>query len=113
MSHPHLASVRMSISSIGSSASAGAYSGLSASPSAPMNQTSAKDEFLKYAAMSPAEKMRANMLASLGVTEEELKAMSPEERAKIEQKLKDMIKQQVENDPNKKDKTGQIADILA
>lgn len=103
----------MSISSIGSSAYAGAYSGLSASTSSPLNQTSAKDEFLKYAAMTPAEKMRAAMLAKLGVTEEELKAMTPEERAKVEQKLKDMIKQQVENDPDGKSKTGQIADILA
>lgn len=103
----------MSISSIGSSAYVGAYSGLSASKSSPVGETSAKDEFLKYAAMSPAEKIRASMLAKLGVTEEELKAMSPEERKKVEDKLKDMIKQQVQNDPDKKDKTGQIADILA
>jgi hypothetical protein len=57
--------------------------------------------------------MRAMMLAKLGVTEEQLKAMSPEERAKIEQKLKDMIKQQVQNDPDKKGKTGLVADIMA
>jgi hypothetical protein len=52
--------------------------------------------------MTPAQKMRAAMLAKLGVTEEQLKAMSPEERKKIEDKLKDMIKQQVENDPKMK-----------
>lgn len=103
----------MSISSIGSSAYAGAYSGLSASKSSPLGETSAKDEFLKYAAMTPAEKMRAAMLAKLGVTEEELKAMSPEERAKVEQKLKDMVKEQVQNDPDGKSKTGLVADILA
>lgn len=103
----------MSISSIGSSSYAGAYSGMSASTSSPIGETSAKDEFLKYQAMTPAQKMRAAMLAKLGVTEEQLKAMGPEDRAKIEQKLKDMIKQQVQNDPDKKDKTGQIADVLA
>lgn len=103
----------MSISSIGSSSYAGAYSGVSASTSSPVGETSAKDDFLKYQAMTPAQKMRAMILAKLGVTEEQLKAMSPEDRAKIEQKLKDMIKQQVENDPDKKDKTGQIADVLA
>jgi hypothetical protein len=103
----------MSISSIGSSSYAGAYSGMSASNSSPIGETSAKDEFLKYQAMTPAQKMRAAMLAKLGVTEEQLKAMGPEDRAKIEQKLKDMIKQQVQNDPDKKDKTGQIADVLA
>lgn len=103
----------MSISSIGSSAYAGAYGGMTASTSSPIGEMSAKDEFLKYQAMTPAQKMRATMLAKLGVTEEQLKAMSPEDRAKIEQKLKDMIKQQVQNDPDKKDKTGQIADVLA
>jgi hypothetical protein len=103
----------MSISSIGSSSYAGAYSGMTASTSSPVGETSAKDEFLKFQAMTPAQKMRAMMLAKLGVTEEQVKAMSPEERAKIEQKLKDMIKQQVQNDPDKKDKTGQIADVLA
>lgn len=105
----------MSISSIGSSSPyAGAYSGISASTSSPVgSELSAKDEFLKFQAMTPAQKMRAMMLAKLGVTEEELKAMSPEDRAKIEQKLKDMIKQQVQNDPDKKGKTGLVADIMA
>jgi hypothetical protein len=103
----------MSISSIGSSSYAGAYSGMTASTSSPIGETSAKDEFLKYQAMTPAQKMRAMILAKLGVTEEQVKAMSPEDRAKIEQKLKEMIKQQVQNDPDKKDKTGQIADVLA
>ena len=104
----------MSISSIGSSyAVTGPYQGLTGSSAKPESVSSAREDFLKYAAMTPAEKMRASMLAKLGVTEEELKAMSPEERAKVEQKLKDMIKQEVENNPDGKSKTGQIADILA
>lgn len=103
----------MSISSIGSSSAYSPYAGVSASSSAPVGEMSAKDEFLKFQAMTPAQKMRAMMLAKLGVTEEELKAMSPEERAKVEQKLKDMIKQQVQNDPDKKGGTGLVADILA
>ena len=104
----------MSISSIGSSSPyAGAYSGLSASSSAPLGETSARDEFLKFQAMTPAQKMRAMMLAKLGVTEEQLKAMSPEERRKIEDKLKEMIKQQVQNDPEKKDQKGLVANIFA
>lgn len=71
----------------------------------------AKDEFLDYAKMTPAQKMRAAMLGKLNVTEEQLKAMSPEERKKVEDKIKDMIKQQVENDP--KMKTGSILDVSA
>jgi hypothetical protein len=108
----------MSISSVGSSSYAGAYStsaGISASTSSPVGETSAKDEFLKFQAMTPAQKMRAMMLAKLGVTEEQLKAMSPEDRKKVEDKMKDMIKQQVQNDPDKKKggNTGLVADILA
>lgn len=106
----------MSISSIGSfSPYAGVKtSQVSVADNQPLSQTaSAKDEFLKFQAMTPAQKMRAMMLAKLGVTEEQLKAMSPEERAKVEQKLKDMIKQQVENDPEKKGQKGLVADIMA
>lgn len=103
----------MSISAIGSSSAYSPYGGVSASTSSPIGETSAKDEFLKFQAMTPAQKMRAMMLAKLGVTEEQLKAMSPEERKKVEDKLKDMIKQQVQNDPDKKGQKGLVADILA
>jgi hypothetical protein len=107
----------MSVYSIGPSGLAGVYSGLTASPSGPpgMVEPSAKGEFLKFQAMTPAEKMRAMMLAKLGVTEEQLKAMGPEDRKKVEDKLKDMVKQQVQNDPdtNGPDSKGLVANILA
>ena len=104
----------MSISSICSSSSyAGAYSGISASTSSPVGETSAKDEFLKFQAMTPAQKMRAMMLAKLGLTEDDVKAMSPEDRKKVEDKLKEMIKQQVQNDPDRKDQKGLVANIMA
>nr|WP_295111343.1 hypothetical protein [uncultured Caulobacter sp.] len=104
----------MSISSIGSSSPyAGAYSGLSASPNSPLSEPSARDEFMKFQKMTPAEKMRAMMLAKLGVTEEQLKAMKPEERKKFEDKLKEMIKQEVQQDPNRKDQKGLVANIFA
>lgn len=49
---------------------------------------------------SPAKMMRAMFLAQEGLTEEDLKNMSPEDRAKIEdkiaQKIKDTLRQQVE-----------------
>jgi hypothetical protein len=103
----------MSISSIGSSSSAGAYGGVSASTASPVGEASAKDEFLKFQAMTPAQKMRAMMLAKLGLTEDDVKAMSPEDRKKVEDKLKEMIKQQVQNDPERKDHKGLVANIMA
>ena len=70
-----------------------------------------KDEFMDYAKLTPAQKMRAAMLAKLGVTEEQLKAMDPKERQKIEDQLKEQIKQQVQNDPNMK--KGSLLDVSA
>jgi predicted HTH transcriptional regulator len=104
----------MSISSVGYS-SPYAYAGVSASTSASssIGEPSAKDEFLKFQSKSPAEKMRAMILAKLGVTEEQVKAMSTEDRKKIEDKIQEMIKQQVQNDIGKKGQTGLVADILA
>jgi hypothetical protein len=103
----------MSISSIGSSSAYSPYAGVSASTASPVGELSAKDEFLKFQAMTPAQKMRAMMLAKLGLTEDDVKAMSPEDRKKVEDKLKDMIKQQVQNDPEKKDQKGLVANIMA
>jgi hypothetical protein len=103
----------MSISSVGPFAVTGPYQGLSASSSKPEGLGSAREEFMKFQAMTPAQKMRAMMLAKLGVTEEQLKAMKPEERKKIEDKLKEMIKQEVQQDPNRKDQKGLVANIFA
>ena len=104
----------MSITSIGSSSAYGGYSGVSAWTANPASsELSAKDEFLKYQAMTPAQKMRAMMLAKLGLTEEQVKAMTPEDRKKVEDKIKDMIKQQVQNDPDKKGQKGLVANIFA
>jgi hypothetical protein len=44
---------------------------------------SAKDEFMDYAKLTPAQKMRAAMLARMGLTEDQIKAMprgAPEDR---------------------------------
>ncbi|SFK59916.1 hypothetical protein [Caulobacter sp. UNC279MFTsu5.1] len=80
--------------------------GLSAAP-----PKSAKDEFMEYAKLTPAQKMRAAMLARMGLTEEQVKAMSPEDRKKVEDQIKQQIKEQVENDPKKA--KGSLLDVSA
>lgn len=62
-----------------------------------------RDEFLKFAEMSAEEKMRYLILQKMGVTEEELAAMSPEARAKIEQKIKEAIEASLKNNREKTD----------
>jgi hypothetical protein len=58
-------------------------------------KSSAADEFQKYVEMSPAEKIRYNMLQDLGLTEDELKALPPQEQDKIETAIADRIKLQL------------------
>jgi hypothetical protein len=49
------------------------------------------DEFLKFAKMTPAEKIRASVLESMGLTEEALATLPPEIRDAIEEKIKEAI----------------------
>ncbi|GGE51936.1 hypothetical protein GCM10007276_31270 [Agaricicola taiwanensis] len=46
----------------------------------PLEKPSAKEEFLDYARMTPAERMRDAILKELGLTEEDLEGMEPEAR---------------------------------
>jgi hypothetical protein len=73
--------------------------------------SAARTEFANYQKMTPAEKMHAAMLAQLGITKEQYDAMSDDDRAKIDEKIKEMIKQQVENSAGGEAKTGIFADM--
>jgi hypothetical protein len=48
-------------------------------------------------------------LNKLGITEDQFKAMSPADQQKVEEKIQQMIKQQVQNSNDKR--TGVITDI--
>lgn len=73
---------------IGQNQSAEAASGEKASAS---KKESAAEAFLKFAKMTPEQKIRAMFLASEGLTEEELAALPPKERQKIEDKIEKKI----------------------
>jgi hypothetical protein len=53
--------------------------------------SSAAEEFRKYMQMTPAEKIRHGVLSELGITEDQLTAMPPEQRAATEKKIAEMI----------------------
>lgn len=74
---------------------------------------SAKEAFLDYAKLTPAQKMRAAILSKLNITEEELKAMPPKKRQKIEEQIKEMIKQQVMGGDKDKIQRGALLDLTA
>jgi hypothetical protein len=63
--------------------------------------------------MSPADKMRAAMLSSMGLTEDQVKNMSPDQQKAIEQKIADQIKQAAQKQAEKGGGTGFITDIQA
>ncbi|OJU10649.1 MAG: hypothetical protein BGN86_00690 [Caulobacterales bacterium 68-7] len=75
------------------------------------SQSAARTEFGDYMKMSPAEKMRAEMLKRLGVTEEEYKAMSTEKRQLIDKQIEDMIKQEAQLAADQEGKKGLFADV--
>ncbi|MEM5340770.1 hypothetical protein [Paraburkholderia azotifigens] len=54
------------------------------------------DQLTDYTKGSAGERLQKMILAKLGVTEEDLKNMSPEEREKVMQKVREMIRKEVE-----------------
>ncbi|WP_338828085.1 hypothetical protein [Bradyrhizobium sp. 27S5] len=71
---------------------------------------SVEQKFLKFAQMSPMDRMRANILKSMGMSEEDLKNMTPDQRAAVEQKIKELIEQSFQKNAGK---AGQAIDISA
>ena len=77
----------------------------------PVETKTAEQKFLEWAKMTPAERMHAQMLSQLGITEDQFKAMDPAAQQKIEEKIRDMIKKQAEDNNDKR--TGLITDKTA
>lgn len=57
--------------------------------------------FQDYMNKTPAERMRAQILGEMGITEEELAALPPEERRKIEEKITAMMRERFEEQTRK------------
>ena len=74
---------------------------------------SAREEFLDYAKMTPAQKIRATILSNLKITEEELARMDQESRNKIEDQIKEMIKSLVTDHERGASQPGALADLKA
>jgi hypothetical protein len=86
--------------SVGPSKSASATASLATSLATKPAETAAQ-KFLDYANMTPAERLQAQMLNQLGITEDQFKAMSPADQQKILDKIREMVKQQVQNSSDK------------
>jgi len=58
--------------------------------------SSVVQEFLKYAKMNPFDRMRAAILKSMNLSEADLANMTPDQKAAVEQKIRDAIEKQLE-----------------
>ncbi|KRB50432.1 hypothetical protein ASE04_16205 [Rhizobium sp. Root708] len=58
-------------------------------------------EFTELADKTPAERIRDSVLKSLGITEDELASMPPEERAAVDKQIADELKRQLTGDDSK------------
>ena len=71
-----------------------------------------KSEFLRFAKMSPAERIRASYLKDHNLTEDSLAQLSKEDQMKIEEEIKNLIKMKL-GDGNEKNQMGQITNVIA
>lgn len=72
----------------------------------------AVSDFLAYAKETPAQRMREAILKSMGLSEDDLKGMSPEKRKAVEETIQERIKQALE-EAAAKGKKGLVADVSA
>ena len=72
----------------------------------------AVSDFLDYAKETPAQRMREAILKSMGLSEDDLKSMSPEKRKAVEETIRQRIREAAEQ-AAKKGKTGLVADVTA
>ncbi|MBL8545883.1 MAG: hypothetical protein JNL81_05425 [Hyphomonadaceae bacterium] len=66
---------------------------------------SATETFLEEARKTPMERMREQVLASLGLSEDALAQMSPDERRAAEDKIREMIEEKIRQGMNGGDKS--------
>ena len=74
----------------------GDASGSSLAGKAESSSNRARDAFHEYMAMSDAEKMRDAILKEMGLTEEEVDAMSPEQQEAIEKQIAERMQERAE-----------------
>lgn len=56
-------------------------------------ESSAAEQFLDYMQKTPEERLRDKILKALGITEEDIASMTPDERVALEEKIRDIIKE--------------------
>ncbi|MEQ1817425.1 MAG: hypothetical protein ABL871_02350 [Terricaulis sp.] len=82
-----------------------ALQSLASEEPAQLTEMSATEKFLKEAQKTPMERMREQVLGALGLTEEALAQMTPDERRSAEDKIRQMIEEKIRQGVNGGDKS--------
>jgi len=98
----------MSVSSAGSAALQLFTPSSSSSLATSKKPQSAEQKFLEFADQTPAQRLFNSVLGQLGLTEDQFKALSPDEQQKVAQKIQQLIQQQTQNGGSSQ--PGQVAD---
>lgn len=80
-------------------------------PTTNMSERNVVDEFMAWMQMTPAQQMRDRILKELGLTEEQLQDLPPEEQIKIEQLIAQKIREEMElqhNQPPTRDEEQEL-----
>jgi hypothetical protein len=102
------ATAKPAASSSGASASSGATA---LDPNASQGN-SIVQEFRNYAKMNPIDRLRANIMKSMNVTQQQIDAMPPAQQQAIEQKIEQLVKEQMQKNVDGQSK-GQVVDFSA
>ena len=73
--------------------------------------SSAEAEFLKFARMTPEERVQAALLTKLGMSEDEFNKLDSKAKADVMSKIRDEMLKQMEAKGENTNKTGALADI--
>ncbi len=108
----------MSISSIGArdsvmlpSASGISSNSQKASGAAASGSKGVAAELDEYLKMSPAQRFREALLKKLGISEDDLAKMSPEQRKKVDERMSELAKQEMQKISDKP--KGNMVDVSA
>lgn len=73
--------------------------------------SAAQSYLMSFASMTPAQQMQASVMSSLGVSQAQYNAMTPQQQTKIQQEIQEKLKQQAQAETEKK--TGMVVDLKA
>lgn len=87
----------------------GLATGTPAKDTSDSSATGIEGDFLKLAHMTPMQRMRASILKSMNLTEDQLAKYPADERKKVEDEIKEKIKEKI----GKNSDPGQLVDLKA